>query len=59
VAKQRTEVVAASLLRTWTDADTAMQIVGSSLGVFGAGPLDPTVVLADGAWPDAAKSGKT
>jgi hypothetical protein len=47
MAKQRTEVVAASLLRTWTDSDTAMQVVGSSLGVFGAGPLDPTVVLAD------------
>jgi len=44
--KRRTEVVAASLLTAWTDADTAMQVVGSSLGVFGPGPLDPTVVLA-------------
>lgn len=47
MAKQRTEVVAASLLRAWTDSDTAMQIVGASLGVFGVGPLDPTVVLSD------------
>jgi len=46
MAKRRSEVVAASLLTAWTDADTAMQIVGASLGVFGAGPLDPTVVLA-------------
>jgi hypothetical protein len=46
MAKRRSEVVAASLLTAWTDADTAMQIVGESLGAFGAGPLDPTVVLA-------------
>lgn len=46
MAKRQTEVVAASILRTWTDSDTAMQIVGASLGVFGPGPLDPTVVLA-------------
>jgi hypothetical protein len=46
MAKRRTEVVAASCLRTWTDSDTAMQIVGASLGVFGEGSLDPTVVLA-------------
>ena len=46
MAKRQTEVVAASGLRTWTDSDTAMQIVGASLGVFGPGPLDPTVVLA-------------
>jgi hypothetical protein len=46
MAKRQTEVVAANVLRTWTDSDTAMQIVGASLGVFGPGPLDPTVVLA-------------
>jgi hypothetical protein len=46
MAKRRSEVVAASLLTSWTDADTAMQIVGASLGLFGAGLLDPTVVLA-------------
>jgi len=46
MAKRRTEVVAASVLSTWTDSDTAMQIVGASLGVFGEGSLDPTVVLA-------------
>src|SRR5215217_3127198 len=46
MAKRRSEVVAASLLSNWTDADTAMQIVGSSLGVFGSGLLDPTTVLS-------------
>ena len=46
MAKRQTEVVAASLLSAWTDSDTAMQVVGASLGVFGPGPLDPTVVLA-------------
>jgi hypothetical protein len=46
MAKRQTEVVAASLLSAWTDPDTAMQVVGTSLGVFGPGPLDPTVVLA-------------
>ena len=46
MAKRQTEVVAASCLRAWTDSDTAMQVVGTSLGVFGPGPLDPTVVLA-------------
>jgi hypothetical protein len=46
MAKRRSEVVAASLLPSWTDAETAMQIVGTSLGLFGAGPLDPTVVLS-------------
>ncbi|MDQ1481492.1 MAG: hypothetical protein QOI44_2353 [Actinomycetota bacterium] len=46
MAKRRSEVVAASLLPSWTDADTAMQIVGTSLGLFGAGPLDPIVVLS-------------
>jgi hypothetical protein len=46
MGKRQTEVVAASLLSAWTDSDTAMQVVGASLGVFGSGPLDPTVVLA-------------
>jgi hypothetical protein len=47
MAKRRSEVVAASQLSNWTDADTAMQIVGSSLGVFGAGQLEPTTVLSN------------
>ena len=47
MAKRRTEIVAASLLETWTDSDTAMQIVGSSLGIFGTGLLDPTRALSD------------
>lgn len=47
MAKRRTEIVAASLLETWTDSDTAMQIVGSSLGIFGIGLLDPTRALFD------------
>src|SRR4051794_17874566 len=46
MAKRRSEVVAASLLPSWTDADTAMQLVGTSLGLFGADALDPTVVLS-------------
>lgn len=46
MAKPQSEAVAASLLTSWTDADTAMQIVGTSIGVFGDGPLDPTVVLS-------------
>ena len=47
MVKRRMEIIAASQLSTWTDSDTAMQIVGTSLGVFGAGPLDPTAVLAN------------
>ena len=47
MVKRRMEIVAASQLSTWTDSDTAMQIVGTSLGVFGGGPLDPTVVLSN------------
>src|SRR5258706_9374085 len=46
MAKRPGEVAAASLLTTWTDADTAMQVVGGSLGLFGTGLLDPTVVLS-------------
>jgi hypothetical protein len=46
MARRRTDETAAELLRNWTDADTAMQIVGTSLGVFGANRLDPEVVLA-------------
>ncbi len=46
MAKRQSEAVAASLLTSWTDADTAMQIVGTSIGVFAEGPLDPTVVLS-------------
>ena len=44
--RRRTEGTAAGLLGTWTDADTAMQIVGTSLGVFGAGLLEPDAVLS-------------
>jgi hypothetical protein len=43
--KRRTEPTASSLLGSWTDADTAMQIVGTSLGIFEA--LDPDRVLAE------------
>jgi hypothetical protein len=46
MAKRRAEETAAELLAKWTDADTAMQIVGTSLGVFGIGRLDPEIVLA-------------
>ena len=42
----RTEATAAGLLGTWTDADTAMQIVGTSLGMFGPGLLDADVILS-------------
>ena len=40
------ESTAASLLTSWTDSDTAMQIVGTSLGLFGPDLLDPEVVLS-------------
>jgi len=40
------ESTAASLLNSWTDSDTAMQIVGTSLGLFGPGLLDPAAVLS-------------
>ena len=43
--RRRNENTAAALLGTWTDSDTAMQIVGSSLGMFGAG-LEPEAVLS-------------
>jgi hypothetical protein len=46
VPKRRNESTAAELLSTWTDSDTAMQIVGTTLGIFGAGFLDPEIVLA-------------
>ena len=46
MAKRRAEETAAELLAKWTDSDTAMQIVGTSLGVFGIGRLDPEIVLA-------------
>ena len=44
--RRRTETTAASLLGAWTDCDTAMQVVGASLGVFDAGVLDPGTVLS-------------
>ncbi len=43
--RRRVEPTAASLLGTWTDCDTTMQIVGTSLGLFGAGLLEPAAVL--------------
>jgi len=43
---RRSEATAAGLLGTWTDADTAMHSVGTSLGVFGTGRLDADVILA-------------
>ena len=46
MAKRRSEGTAAELLSAWTDSDTAMQIVGTNLGVFGPGSLDPEIVLA-------------
>ena len=46
MAKRRAEETAAELLAKWTDSDTAMQIVGTSLGVFGIGRLEPEIVLA-------------
>jgi hypothetical protein len=46
MSRRRTEETAAQLLTAWTDSDTAMQIVGTSLGVFGVGLLDPEIVLA-------------
>jgi hypothetical protein len=44
--RRKADETAAELLGRWTDSDTAMQIVGTSLGVFGVGRLDPEVVLA-------------
>ena len=44
--KRRTEATAAGLLATWTDSDTAMQIVGTSIGVFGDSLLDASLVLS-------------
>jgi hypothetical protein len=43
--RRKADETAAELLGKWTDSDTAMQIVGTSLGVFGVGRLDPEVVL--------------
>jgi hypothetical protein len=43
--RRRNEPTASSLLGSWTDADTAMHIVGTSLGVFSA--LDPDRVLSE------------
>jgi len=45
------DTTAAAMLGTWTDSDTAMQIVGTSLGIFGPDLLDPEVALTDdGRW---------
>jgi len=44
--RRRTEGTAAGLLGTWTDADTAMQIVGTNLGLFAAGLLDADAILS-------------
>ncbi|MGO9872674.1 MAG: hypothetical protein ACLPVY_02650 [Acidimicrobiia bacterium] len=40
------ETTAAALLGTWTDSDTAMQIVGTSLGIFGPDLVDPELALS-------------
>jgi len=40
------DTTAAVLLGAWTDSDTAMQIVGTSLGIFGADLLDPELALS-------------
>ena len=40
------DVTAAALLGAWTDSDTAMQIVGTSLGIFGPDLLDPELALS-------------
>src|ERR1700722_18945506 len=45
--RRRGEATAAILLSSWTDSDTAMQIVGTSIGIFGAGSLEPAAVLSD------------
>ena len=37
---------AAALLGAWTDSDTAMQIVGTSFGIFGPDLLDPELALS-------------
>jgi hypothetical protein len=43
--RRRSESTASSLLGAWTDVDTAMHTVGTSLGVFTA--LDPDRVLSE------------
>jgi hypothetical protein len=40
------DTTAAALLGTWTDSDTAMQIVGTSLGILGPDRLDPELALS-------------
>jgi len=40
------DTTAAALLGTWTDSDTAMQIVGTSLGIMGPDRLDPELALS-------------
>ena len=45
--RRRGEATAAILLSSWTDSDTAMQIVGTGIGIFGAGSLEPAAVLSD------------
>jgi hypothetical protein len=44
--RRQGDTTAAALLGTWTDSDTAMQIVGTSLGIFGPDRLDPQLALA-------------
>src|SRR5689334_6626706 len=43
---RRAKPTADNLPGTWTDADTAMHIVGTSLGMFDNGLLDPDAVLS-------------
>jgi hypothetical protein len=44
--RSQADTTAAALLGTWTDSDTAMQIVGTSLGLFGPGSLKPERALS-------------
>jgi hypothetical protein len=44
--RRPSDTTAAALLGTWTDSDTAMQIVGTSLGIFGLDLLNPELALS-------------
>ena len=45
MAKRRSEATAAEFCRTWTDSDTAMQIVGHEPRRLRRRSLDPEIVL--------------
>jgi hypothetical protein len=44
--RSHSDTTAAALLGAWTDSDTAMQVVGTSLGIFGPDLLDPDLALS-------------